>query len=91
MAAQGPSGGGGMHRVIRDRREVGPLRRLQKSSQTALGILPRFNVPGGTVADDGKRLWRWTLCERFCNLKTRRRGSGREMSPRFCPGRTRGG
>ena len=29
--------------------------------QTALGILPRLNVPGGTVADDGKRLWRAPL------------------------------
>ena len=29
----------------------GPLRRLQKSCQTALGVLLRLNVPGGTVAD----------------------------------------
>ena len=29
----------------------GPLRRLQKPYQTALGILARLNVPGGTVAD----------------------------------------
>ena len=28
----------------------GPLRRLQKPYQTALGILARLNVPGGTVA-----------------------------------------
>ena len=27
------------------------LRRLQNPCQTALGILPRLNVPGGTVAD----------------------------------------
>ena len=32
----------------------GPLRRLQKPSQTALSILPRLNVPGGTVADIGQ-------------------------------------
>ena len=31
---------------------AGPLRRLQKPCQTALGILPRLNVPGGTVADN---------------------------------------
>ena len=29
----------------------GSLRRLQKPCQTALGILARLNVPGGTVAD----------------------------------------
>ena len=29
----------------------GPLRRLQKPYQTALGILARLNVPGGTVAE----------------------------------------
>ena len=29
----------------------GSLRRLQKPYQTALGILARLNVPGGTVAD----------------------------------------
>ena len=34
----------------------GSLRRLQKPYKTALGILKRLNVPGGTVADDGKRL-----------------------------------
>ena len=32
-------------------REGGPLRRLQKPDQTALGILARLNVPWGTVAD----------------------------------------
>ena len=32
------------------RRGVGPLS-IQKPYQTALGILPRLNVPGGTVAD----------------------------------------
>ena len=31
-----------------------PLRRLQKPYQTALGILARLNVPGGTVADLGR-------------------------------------
>ena len=30
----------------------GSLRRLQKPYQTALGILARLNVPGGTVADE---------------------------------------
>ena len=39
----------------------GSLRRLQKPYQTALGILARLNVPGGTVADDGKRLRRGPL------------------------------
>ena len=29
----------------------GPLERLQKPYKTALGILTRLNVPGGTVAD----------------------------------------
>ena len=29
----------------------GPLEKLQKPYQTALGILARLNVPGGTVAD----------------------------------------
>ena len=40
------------------RKRGGALRRLQKPYQTALGILPRLDVPGGTVADDGKRPWR---------------------------------
>ena len=34
----------------------GSLRRLQKPYQTALGILARLNVPGGTVADSEARL-----------------------------------
>ena len=37
----------------------GALRRLQKPYQTALGILARLNVPGGTVADNGKQGERW--------------------------------
>ena len=36
----------------------GALRRLQKPYQTALGILARLNVPGGTVAD-------WDLAARL--------------------------
>ena len=51
MAAQGPRKVG----PIQARRCVpeagGPLRRLQTPCQTALGILSRLNVPGGTVAD----------------------------------------
>ena len=50
MAAQGPPGVGVMHARLRDERGV-PLRRLQKPCQTALGILARLNVLGGTVAD----------------------------------------
>ena len=51
MAAQGPPGVGGMRAVKRGPEGGGSLRRLQKPCQTALGILPRLNVPGGTVAD----------------------------------------
>ena len=46
--------GGDACRSVRPRR-WGPLRRLQKPYQTALGILARLNVPGGTVADSGPR------------------------------------
>ena len=43
--------------------ERGGLRRLQKPYQTALGILARLNVPGGTVADilkcsDNQLFWK---------------------------------
>ena len=54
QAAQEYSGGGGC--TQRDALTgCGPLRRLQKPCQAALGILPRFNVPGGTVADPENR------------------------------------
>ena len=54
MAAQGPPKVGPIHAALRWERQGGPLRRLQKPCQTALGILPRLNVPRGTVADDWK-------------------------------------
>ena len=47
----GPSGVGVVHAGGRCRRGRWPLRKLQRPCQTALGILPRLNVPGGTVAD----------------------------------------
>ena len=37
--------------IFADVRGPGPLERLQKPYKTALGILTRLNVPGGTVAD----------------------------------------
>ena len=40
-----------MHAVKCEPEAGGSLRRLQKSYWTARGILPRLNVPGGTVAD----------------------------------------
>ena len=54
MAAQEPLEVGVMLASLCDRRG-GALRRLQKSCQTALGIFPRLNVPGGTVADSQRR------------------------------------
>ena len=42
---------GAIHPIGRDPGGGGPLERLQKPYQTALGILTRLNVPGGTVAD----------------------------------------
>ena len=49
---------GAMHAGRCDPGGGAPFGRLQTPYQTALGILARLNVPGGTVADDGKRLWR---------------------------------
>ena len=40
-----------MHALLRGERGGGSFRRLQKPCQTALGILLRLTVPGGTVAD----------------------------------------
>ena len=51
MAAQGPPGRGAMHATLRVERGGWSLRRLQKPCQTAIGIPPRLNVPGSTVAD----------------------------------------
>eukprot|EP00959_Pyramimonas_sp_CCMP1952_P205870 4305337-Pyramimonas_sp.AAC.1 len=51
MAAQRASGEGAMHAIGRVERGGG-LRRLQKPCQTALGILARLDVSGGTVADN---------------------------------------
>ena len=51
MAAQGPPGVGVVHAMACCQRGGWSFRRLQKPCQTALGILPRLNVPGGTVAD----------------------------------------
>ena len=45
MAAQGPLGVGVVQLPIRAPEGGGALRRLQKPCQTALGILPRLNVP----------------------------------------------
>ena len=42
---------GAIHAVGRDPEGGGPLERLQEPYKTALGILTRLNVPGGTVAD----------------------------------------
>ena len=61
MAGQGPPVIGAIHAGGRGPGGGGPLERLQKPYQTALGILTRLNVPGGTVADDGKRLRRAPL------------------------------
>ena len=44
-----------MHLVGCGRERGGAPRRLQKPYQTALGILARLNVPGGTVADSAAR------------------------------------
>ena len=51
MAVQGPPGVGVVQSKLREERGGGSLRRLQKPCQTALGILPRLNVPRGTVAN----------------------------------------
>ena len=45
MAAQGAPGVGAMQAELCAPEGGGPLRRLQKPWQTALGILPRPNVP----------------------------------------------
>ena len=42
---------GAIHPVGRDPGRGGALERLQKPYKTALGILTRLSVPGGTVAD----------------------------------------
>ena len=42
---------GAIHAVVCAAEGGGPLERLQKPYQTALGILARLNVPGGTVAE----------------------------------------
>ena len=47
---------GAIHATGREPEVAGSLRRLQKPYQTALGILARLNVPGGTVADSEARL-----------------------------------
>ena len=51
MAAQGPPKVGAVQSSKRVPEAEGSLRRLEKPCQAALGILPRLNVPGGTVAD----------------------------------------
>eukprot|EP00959_Pyramimonas_sp_CCMP1952_P141212 2955536-Pyramimonas_sp.AAC.1 len=44
--------GGESHQTLVEGEALG---RLQRSCQTAFCILPRFNVPGGTVGDLCKR------------------------------------
>ena len=56
MAAQGPPKVGPIQSRVCVERGGGPLKRIQKHCQTALGILPRFNVPGGMVADHAARV-----------------------------------
>ena len=68
LAPTEPRKEGAIHQTGCDPGGGGPLERLQKPYQTALGILARLNVPGGTVADDGKRaqtrrVARWTLVQ----------------------------
>ena len=53
MAAQGPPGVGVVFARVCGSEAGGPLRKRHKPCQTALGIPPRLNVPGGTVADSG--------------------------------------
>ena len=48
---------GAVHATGCDPGGGGPLRKLQKLCRTALGILARLNVPGGTVADVVKAMW----------------------------------
>ena len=51
----GTPGSREMRATLRWERGGGSLRRLQKPCQTALSILPRLNVPRGTVADPPSR------------------------------------
>ena len=51
MAAQGPPQSRADSRGRMLPGGWGSLKKLQRPCQTALGILPRLNVPGGTVAD----------------------------------------
>ena len=75
MAAQGPSGGGEMHATVCVPKGGGSLvRLLQEACQTALGILQRLNVPGGSVADLVRPMW--------CTQRTGRPRAGTGAKPR---------
>ena len=81
MAAQGASGVGVVQAAGCGPEGVGEsFRRLQKTCQTALGILPRLNVSGGTVADLGRNRFLGALESRSrsslaCNVRKSQAGS----------------
>ena len=63
MAAQGRPKARPIHAIGREERGGWSLRKLQKPCQTTLGILPRLNVPGGTVADFLLSAEEWPVLE----------------------------